>query len=151
VQGWRYWAKAGVVLLTLVVAAGVICGAVLLGWLRYRLPPQYFYLSDASQIGPLFVHMCIVAPLREETIYRLALCIPMAAWAGPRAAIVVSGVLFAAMHVLNGNPAPENLIGGFLLAWAFLRSETILVPLALHSVGNMLAWLCQTVIFLWMR
>ena len=54
-------------------------------------------------------------------------------------AILVSGLIFGLIHVLGGNASPENHIAGFMLAWAFLRSGTILVPIATHSAGNLLA------------
>ena len=36
-------------------------------------------------------------------------------------------------------PGPDNLIAGFFLAWAFLKSGSIIVPLALHALGNLCA------------
>jgi hypothetical protein len=45
----------------------------------------------------------------------------------------------AALHVVYGNPSPENMVGGFFLAWTFLKSETILIPVILHSVGYSIA------------
>ena len=56
-----------------------------------------------------------------------------------------SGLLFGGLHVLYGNPGPDNLVAGFFLAWAILKSGSILVPLALHALGN----LC--VIAAWIR
>ena len=50
---------------------------------------------------------------------------------------------FAALHVAYGNPSPENLVGGFLLGWVYLKSETILLPVLLHSLGNLLVLFCQ--------
>jgi len=61
----------------------------------------------------------------------------MVALLGPRGTIVASGLLFGALHVLYGNPGPDNLLAGFLLAWTYLRSGSILVPFALHALGNL--------------
>jgi uncharacterized protein len=46
-------------------------------------------------------------------------------------------VVFALLHVAYGNPGIDNTIGGFILTWAFLKSETILVPIVLHGLGNL--------------
>ncbi len=32
---------------------------------------------------------------------------------------------------------PDNLVAGFFVAWAYLRSETIVIPIALHALGNL--------------
>jgi membrane protease YdiL (CAAX protease family) len=47
------------------------------------------------------------------------------------------------MHIVAGVPSPENLVGGFFLAWAFLKSSSIAVPVVLHSLGNLCALLGQ--------
>jgi membrane protease YdiL (CAAX protease family) len=57
--------------------------------------------------------------------------------------IAASGVLFGLLHVVYGNPSPENLVGGFFLAWAYLKSESILIPFILHAGGNLIVWLGQ--------
>jgi membrane protease YdiL (CAAX protease family) len=81
--------------------------------------------------------MCILAPAVEEGIYRVGLCCGTVGLLRPGGAIAASGLLFGALHVLYGNPGPDNLVAGFFLAWAFLKSGSILVPLALHAAGNL--------------
>jgi membrane protease YdiL (CAAX protease family) len=76
------------------------------------------------------------APLVEETIFRLLLCGALAGAFSPAANIAVSGAAFAGVHIAFGGIGPDSLVGGFLLAWAFLRSGTIAVPIALHALGN---------------
>lgn len=83
-----------------------------------------------------FYRMCVTAPVYEEAIYRIVLCAPLAAILGCRTTIVVSGVVFGLLHVWYGNPGPDNLVAGFFLGWAYLKSGTIVVPLAWHALGN---------------
>ena len=148
-QGWAYWAKAAILLgLVLLLILSAAYGIVV-GLQGYSIPARYYYVSSATPLWPLFVWMCVKAPLVEEVVYRLAVCPPVAAWLGPPGAIAVSGLLFAAAHVLGGNAAPDNLLAGFILAWAFLKSGTIAVPIALHSLGNVCAFAFQTVHFYW--
>ena len=101
----------------------------------HALPPHF--------IGVMFLHMCVAAPVLEETLYRLLVCVPLAGWRRPWLAIAASGLLFAALHFLYGNPSPENMIGGLILAWAYLKSETIVVPVLLHALGNLLVLAMQ--------
>ncbi len=148
-QGWAYWARAtiliGLAMLVLVVAAW----CVVVGLLGYPIPAKYFYISHSSQIWPVLVMLCFDAPLAEEADFRLSLCVAVTAWLGPRAAIVTSGVLFGLVHVLAGRAGPDNLVAGFILAWAYLKSGTLVVPIALHSLGNLCAFAYQVAHFYW--
>ena len=150
-QGWLYWAKVTIVLGAVFLIIIASFSIVFLGLLHYSIPPRYFYLSHSSEIWPLFVWMCVVAPTTEEFIFRLAICPPVTAWLGPKAAIVISGVIFGAVHVLYGNPGADNLLAGFFLAWAFLKSGTLAVPMALHSLGNFCAFAYQVFFFYCVR
>ena len=63
----------------------------------------------------------------------------------------MSGTIFAGLHVLYGSPSPENLLGGFILSWAFLKSGTLIVPIALHSLGNLCAFVDQVAYFYYLH
>lgn len=76
-------------------------------------------------------------PWFEEGIYRVALCSGLRlAGLGAMPVITISGLTFGGLHIAYGNAAPDNLLAGFLLAWAYLRSGTAWVPIALHALGN---------------
>lgn len=132
--GWGRWVRLGVSL-GLLVGAVLALAATLWRWSGRPLPPVPAPWMD---LWVQFLHMCVFAPLLEETLYRVVLCVPLAA-CSPTLAIAVSGLSFAALHVVYGNPSPENQLGGFLLAWAYLRSGSLAVPLLLHSAGNLVA------------
>lgn len=116
-QGWRSWVKVSL-WIGLAVAA---CVAVGLG--LWFLAGQTFptYATPPSNIAYSFLRMCVIAPVLEESLYRLALCVPLAARFGPWRAIVISGLAFAGLHVAGGNPSPENLVGGLFLALGILE------------------------------
>jgi membrane protease YdiL (CAAX protease family) len=129
----HFWLRAtvlvGVAAATFTAAAFATMG--MLGWelpIRARSPDEFW---------PEFVRMCILAPAVEEGTYRLGFCCGALALLRPRGTIVASGLIFGALHVLYGNPGPDNLVAGFLLAWAFFKSGSILVPMALHALGNL--------------
>ena len=145
-QGWQWWVRVSL-WIGLAVAACIVVGLgawVLLGREMpvYTIPPR--------DIGLAFLRMCVFAPVVEEATYRLALCVPLAILLRPWGAIVVSGVAFGGLHVAYGTPSPENLVGGFFLAWAFLKSESIAVPVLLHSVGNLFPLASQVGAWYWM-
>jgi membrane protease YdiL (CAAX protease family) len=98
-----------------------------------------------DQAVPAFVHMCLIARALEETIYRLVVCVPTPATFGPKTAILVSGATFAGLHFVYGNPSPDNLLAGDVLAWAYLESGSLVFPIALHSLGNAVAFAAQLV------
>lgn len=144
IQGWRYWCRlavwfAGLVALFMIVSAAIWH---LMGWpiSWYRRQPSLGY----------FLLMCVRAPVGEEIVYRGLLTVAALPSFGRLGTIVLSGSVFALVHVLGGNPSPENQIAGFLLAWAFLKSQTILVPIAMHSAGNLIAFASQTVGWCWL-
>lgn len=132
IQGWPYWLRATI---WLAVAMGVFATA----WVWILMSGEYdlpVITTPPSTAGQRFWDMCIYAPVLEESIYRFALCIPIVALVRPWVAILASGLAFSLLHFVSGNPSPENAIGGFLLAWCFLKSGSIYLPLILHSLGN---------------
>jgi membrane protease YdiL (CAAX protease family) len=133
VQGWSYWIRATCWIATVMGAVLLLLAslATLVG-LELPIPRQ-----APTRLGSVFLHGCVLAPLVEEITYRLVLCSPSAACFGPAATIGTSGVVFALLHVLYGNPAPDNAIAGFVLGWAYLKSGSLLIPSALHSLGNL--------------
>lgn len=135
VQGWRYWIKAtlliGLVALVLTLGASVIFH--LMGYDVALSPAK----RDIGFILNWLVRGCLEAPLYEETVYRLALCAGLVALAGRRATIALSGLVFAWLHFVYGNPSPDNFVAGYVLAWAYLHSGSLAVPVLLHALGNL--------------
>lgn len=147
VQGWGYWMRA-TLLIGLVV---LICIAV--GWSAWLLSsrPLPIYSVPPRTALAAFFRMCVFAPVLEETIYRLALCVPFAGLSRPWLGVVVSGFVFGGLHIVYGNPSPENLLGGFFLAWAYLKSGSIYMPVVLHSIGNSIALAGQIATWYWLQ
>ena len=149
-QGWRYWCR---ITLVLGLLTGVLVGGlVVIAWGVYRLRGADLpvYATPPHRVAEALVGMCVTAPLLEESIYRVAICVPAAVLLRPAGVIAVSGLLFALLHMLAGNPGPDNLIAGFFLAWAFLKSGSIAVPLAWHSLGNLCALAIQVGTWYWL-
>lgn len=146
-QGWGYWTKltakvGGVVALLF----GAVVSA---AWASTQVPDVQtsrwsgMAFAAPSDFWPWIRHACLPTPIAEEGIYRLVLCVPFAALIGRKGTIVVSGCVFAALHVVYGNPGIDNAVAGFLLGWVFLKSRSLLVPIAWHSLGNLLVGLTR--------
>lgn len=135
VQGWAYWVRIAVWFALVVLALLVIFLNV---WWLLDLPIALHTTRPEGFLWKL-LHMCIYAPVSEEIVFRSLLTVAILPTVGERGTILISGVIFALIHILGGNPGPDNQIAGFMLQWAFLRSGTILVPIAMHSAGNLIA------------
>jgi uncharacterized protein len=140
VQGWGWWIKAALGLGAVVVGFGALAvGALSLAGRDPLVFPPGFSVADQLARLPF---ACLFSPAVEEGVYRLLLCAGLVALLRPWGAVVASGAIFAALHFRYGNPSPDNFIGGYLFAWAYLKSESLAVPVALHAVAN----LCATAI-----
>ena len=138
-QGWKPWIRIS----AMIVCAITLCLIVGFGALLLMGSKLPVYNHDRAFVPSLFLHMCVVSPVLEEVLYRVVVCLALVRTIGCINTIVVNGVLFALLHFLYGNPSPENMVGGFFLAWIYFKSETILLPLLFHSIGNMVALSCQ--------
>ncbi|MGZ3688957.1 MAG: CPBP family intramembrane glutamic endopeptidase [Bdellovibrionota bacterium] len=132
---WRYWAKASLVIAGIAVAC-LLLGEGVLRAFGAKRSLLWTFRSSVEYWEWWIKRSCLEVPPLEELLYRVILCVPLTALAGPWAAIVVSTACFGALHFAYGIAGPENVLGGALLAWAFLKSESILVPLLLHVSGN---------------
>lgn len=142
-QGWWFWVR---VTLPIGLAVGACIVVGLGAWvLSGRQLPVY--ATSPGDVGTSLLAMCVFAPVLEETTYRLAVCMPLAVLLGPWKAVTASGLAFGGLHFAYGNPSPENLVGGFFLAWAYLKSESIVVPVLLHGLGNLCALAAQVAIW----
>jgi membrane protease YdiL (CAAX protease family) len=107
-KGFGYWWKA-----TALIGVGLVLFLCFIG-VFYRvahIPPR-FVLAPESALR-ILPGWCVYYPLLEEVLYRLVLCVPLVALLGPWYAIVISGVVFGALHCLYGNPAPTNFVAGY--------------------------------------
>ena len=143
---WGYWPRwLGVWLLVLLALLLVFGILVWTGVIEFELKPAY--RSRRALLAHL-PNMCLHAPLSEELLYRVAVCVPCVALLGARWTVVVSGVAFAALHWVYGNPFWDNQIAGFLLGYAYLRSGSVVVPVVLHAGGNFVVFLVNYLVFL---
>jgi membrane protease YdiL (CAAX protease family) len=145
IQGWTHWFR-------LILIIGLIVGAVSLVLLF--LGRQLGYTIEIGLVAPVefarrFQMSCVESGIIEEATYRLVLCTATAAILGFWPAVALSGLVFGYLHVRYGCAAPDNLIAGFFLGWAYLRSGTFVIPVLMHALGNLCVLLLQ--LTLWCR
>ncbi len=117
---------------------GVSVALVRAGWMSLAGAPRDLRtLGDLAEAAPIAF---VAAPLVEELVYRAWAVPALAALAGPRGAVALSGPLFLLLHVAYGHPPwlLHYVVAGCLLSWAFLRSGRLWVAVVLHALGNVL-------------
>ena len=131
-QGYIYWIKAG-----LVIGVSILLFSLLVFGMSQVIGQPIQIPKTQPNIAKTFIFtLCVQAPLVEEILYRMVLCIPFVSLAGNWFTILVSGFIFAILHFIYGNPAPDNFIAGFFLSWAYLKSGSLIIPIIFHSIGN---------------
>jgi membrane protease YdiL (CAAX protease family) len=91
-----------------------------------------------------FIAGAVLAPLGEELLFRGILLPQLAQMMKPWVAIVVSALLFGALHEAHGVARIGPMAIGVILGWARLRSGTLWASIAIHMIVNTtalsLAW-----------
>jgi uncharacterized protein len=102
---------------------------------------QKLFLSGSETLYPelynflTIVAVLIVAPITEEFIFRGIILHRWAVKWGVTPALLMSSLLFGALH--------SNLVGlfvfGLIMALLYLKTRTLFVPIACHALNNFLA------------
>lgn len=121
------------------------------------IDPDFYNVNDNSIAGMLdqnYILMSlgaiVLAPVAEEILYRGVLFGQIyRRW--PIAAFVISAGLFSALHVVSyiGQYAPLQLLLCFIqylppsiiLAWTYVKADTIWAPILIHIVINAIGML----------
>ncbi len=135
--------KELLVWLGITVAVVVLLG--IIGMLLNRPPIQEFWVevySSSSKL-PLLVLAVIAAPLFEESLFRGFL---FRGWSqsklGSTGTILLTAALFTVLHVEdNAFDFGQIFVLGIVLGIARHRSGTLVVPVAMHALNNVLAFL----------
>lgn len=136
-QGWLFWLRVGAALSVVQLIVVVIV---------LQFFPGISLGRPEALTWQRFLSLCLIAPMAEEILFRMLICPPAVAVTGSWCGIILSGVVFAFAHFIAGVATLDNLMGGFFLAWLFVKSETILVPIALHSISNLILLICLSLL-----
>lgn len=138
--GHNWWATLGLLAVTMVFAIG--SGAIVNYGLAVAAPGVLEFLLEAVEPNPplaYHVAMAVVAvvlgPAIEELLFRGVLLNRWAAkWSVARAVVATS----VAFGILHGNPVGVTA-AGLVMAVLYLRTGTLLVPIAFHAANNLVA------------
>lgn len=116
-------------------------GAFLLGgkFVFPKLDNYLFAQNAASLLGAI-----IIAPFIEETVFRVVILTQTAKRYNLKVGIIVSALLFGAVHLMNGNldfvSAIQLIIGGtlmgILLDVVYVKENTIWAGYIIHALYN---------------
>jgi membrane protease YdiL (CAAX protease family) len=120
-----FGAAAGVIL-WIIYLAGINVPALF----QMKLPDNVLDLVAFFLIGAFF------APLAEEIFFRGILYGFFRRW-GISTAIIVSTLLFVLPHTSGHTLPVTQIIGGILFAVSYEVEKNLLVPITIHSLGNL--------------
>ena len=92
--------------------------------------------AGIPELATFFLMGAIIGPIAEEIFFRGILYGFFRKW-GILAALILSTLFFVLPHT-TGNSIPlTQLIGGILFAASYEREKNLLVPMTIHSLGNL--------------
>ena len=113
--------------------------------LGYYINGQSVFSNPFNQI-PVFLGAILLAPLFEELIFRGIIMKGFLARYTPKMAIILSGILFCAIHV-----QPVQLFGalcfGLLSGWIYFKTESLGFCILLHCISNLSSQLISYALF----
>lgn len=120
------------------VAAGVVLFIIYLLGINVSALFQMQLPAKSRNMFAFFLIGAFFGPLAEEIFFRGILYGFFRRWGIP-AAVILSTSLFVLSHSHTSGPAipVTQLIGGILFAVAYEIEKNILVPITIHSLGNL--------------
>jgi membrane protease YdiL (CAAX protease family) len=95
---------------------------------------------DLAGFAAVFLVGAIGAPVAEELYFRGYVFAAYLRQKGPLVAYVLSGVVFATLH-LNLEALLPIFVLGLVFAWMYRRSGSVIPPITAHALNNGLAFL----------
>ena len=126
---WSVSFGAGAVIVLLIVyLAGIKISALF----RMQLP------TESSRLITFLLAGILIGPIAEEIFFRGILYGFFRRWGIPLA-VILSTLLFVLPHSPSSGPAIPitQLIGGILFAVSYEIEKNLLVPITIHSLGNL--------------
>jgi uncharacterized protein len=150
-----YWPTPRSVMISLAGLAVLLGATDLSSYLLGRplVPTVMVDIYRGSWLPALLFALVVLAPIGEETLFRGFLYMGIAASrAGPIVAILVSSVAFALLHVqYDWHGIVAVLATGLYLGVVRSRSQSLLLTMLLHAVGNAFATLEIVVLEHWLK
>ena len=91
-------------------------------------------LNNPCQIIIYFAYSAIIPALAEEYFFRETICKSLKVY-GKGTAIIISATLFSLMHA-NIEQILYAFVAGILLAWIYVETKNIAIPILVHFLNN---------------
>ena len=91
-------------------------------------------LKQPYQLVIYFAYSAIIPAFAEEYFFRETICKSLTVY-GKKTAIFASALLFALMHA-NIEQIIYAFVGGALLAWVYVETKNIAIPIFVHFLNN---------------
>ena len=92
--------------------------------------------TTISELTTFFLLGAIIGPIAEEIFYRGILYGFFRKWGIP-AALILSTLFFVLPHTSANTIPVTQIIGGILFAASYELEKNLLVPMTIHSLGNL--------------
>jgi len=121
-----------------------LTNALLMTFLPYEPPPQDLVVIALDEINNprslllLFILASFLAPLGEELYFRGFLYPAIAKHTGNIAGMLITSIVFGALHLSWPQFLPLTL-GGLFLNWLYFKEGSLYTAIAAHSMWNALA------------
>ena len=119
---------------------GCICGLIflILAFFGFKPLKMIFVRFPNSAMGTaLFFGVGgIIGPVAEEIFFRGVLYSFFRQW-GMITALLITSILFVSLHTTGPAIPVPQLVGGLLFAVAFEVEKNLMVPIVLHTLGNL--------------
>ena len=99
------------------------------------LLPLLLGSKDPIALGLFFITTAIAAPIFEELLFRGFLLPSLTRYFSTTTAIVLSGFIFALVHLSLSEVLPLTVLG-ILLGFVYARTQNLLTSMMLHSLWN---------------
>lgn len=132
--------------LWLMITLGAIIGIdSLKGILGIEIVPQFSIdiYTTAGSLPLLYLVVVILAPLYEEMMFRGFLLQGLRySWLGSMGALWITALIWAAIHTqYDGVNILTIVLFGLLLGLAQLRTQCLVIPMAMHALNNLISML----------
>jgi membrane protease YdiL (CAAX protease family) len=81
----------------------------------------------------------LLRPLAEEVVFRLGVFGALRVRAGFLPAALLSAAAFGLLHWPQPDMIAAGTLAGLVLAWSYERTGTLVAPLGVHVLGNLVA------------
>lgn len=133
--------------ITGVLLALELSGLMLIGWGTWKLGLESHWSSGIQErlvfgatdvIVFSMINIILWTPILEEIGFRGLLYTTLRSKFTPTIAIVISAILFSALHLKSLNGFLSIFWSGLILAYAYERYHSLLPGIVIHAVGNLI-------------